>query len=193
MKPKVQPIPADYRAATPYLIIRGAADAIEFYKKAFGAAEYFRMAGPDGRIAHAEIRIDNRAIIMLADEVPDECRVGTAHQGRKDGLSEEGRAGSARRDGGESSARPSPSPKTLGGSPVSLYIYVEDVDALAQRAEAAGAKLKRPVADQFYGDRSVILEDPYGHTWGFATHIEDLTSEELNKRAAARARDERKK
>ncbi len=169
MAGKVEPIPKDYRGATPYLIIRGAAAAIEFYKKAFGATEFFRMDGPGGRIRHAEIRIADRAIIMLADEVLEEHGAGSA---------EEGRAGAARH---------SPSPQSLGGTRVSIYIYVEDVDALAQRAAAAGAKIKRPVADQFYGDRSVHLEDPFGHSWFFATHVEDLTSEELAKRAAANA------
>ncbi len=152
MSDKVKPIPDAYPGATPYLICRGAADAIEFYKKAFGATERGRLDAPGGRVGHAEIKIGNDAIIMLADECPD--------MGAK-------------------------SPQTIGGTPVSIYIYVEDVDALAKRAEAAGAKIKRPVANQFYGDRSVHLEDPFGHSWGFATHIEDVSMEEMKKRMKA--------
>jgi len=147
---KAKAIPDGYRFATPYLICRDAAKAIEFYKKAFGAVERARLAAPDGKIGHAEIKIGNDAIIMLADESPD------------------------------MGAR---SPQALGGTPVSVYIYVEDVDALTRRAEAAGVKVLRPVADQFYGDRSVHLEDPFGHRWGFATRIEDLSLEEIKQRA----------
>jgi PhnB protein len=150
MPGNVKPIPDAYRGATPYIICKGAAQAIEFYKKAFGAVETGRLAAPDGKIGHAEIRIGNDAIVMLADEFP------------------------------EMGAR---SPQTIGGTPVSIYIYVEDVDAFSQRAVAAGAKIKRPVADQFYGDRSVNLEDPFGHSWGFATHKEDLSFDEIKKRA----------
>jgi len=149
----VKAIPEGFEGATPYLSIKGAADAIEFYKKAFGATETMRMAGPDGRIGHAEIKI-GKANIMLADEHPE---IGFL------------------------------SPRTLGGSPVTIHIYVEDVDALAARAEAAGAKLKRPVADQFYGDRTGQFEDPFGHVWHFATHKEDVSREEMQKRAAAYA------
>ena len=149
----VNPIPDTYPGATPYLICRGAAKAIEFYKKAFGAVERGRMDGPGGRIGHAEIAI-GKAIIMLADEHP------------------------------EMDAR---SPQTIGGTPVSVYVYVNDVDALARQAEAAGAKILRAVANQFYGDRSVFLEDPFGHRWGFATHVEDVSMEEMKKRMAARA------
>jgi len=150
MAGKVNPIPEAYRGATPYLICKGADKAIEFYKKAFGATELFRMGAPGGPIGHAEIRIGKDAIVMLADECP------------------------------EALAR---SPQTIGGTAVSVYVYVEDVDALAKRAEAAGAKVKRPVADQFYGDRSVAFEDPFGHSWGFATHKEDLTPEQISERA----------
>jgi PhnB protein len=149
-KVATQKIPDDYRGATPYLCVSNAAAAIDFYVKAFGAKEVMRMAQPDGRVGHAEIRIGS-APIMLADEFPD---IGFR------------------------------SPQALGGSPVNLLVYVEDVDAFAARAEAAGAIVKRPVADQFYGDRVVVLEDPYGHGWSFATHIEDLSPEEIGKRAA---------
>lgn len=155
MSGKVNPIPEDYRGATPYLICKGAAKAIDFYRKAFGATEFFRIPGPGGTVGHAEIRIGKHAIVMLADEHP------------------------------EMGAR---SPQTIGGSPVSIYVYVEDVDALTKQASAAGAKIKRPVANQFYGDRSVVLEDPFGHVWGFATHVEDMSFEELQRRAEARAR-----
>ena len=152
MAGNVKPIPDGFCGATPYLICKGAAKAIEFYQRAFGATEICRMEGRGGTIGHAEIRI-GEAILMLADEFPE---MGAQ------------------------------SPQTLGGSPVSIYIYVEDVDAFAHRAIEAGAKVLRPVADQFYGDRSVFLEDPFGHKWGFATHIEDVSPEEMKRRAAER-------
>jgi PhnB protein len=147
----VKPIPDDYRGATPYLCIDGAAAAIEFYKKAFGARELMRMGAPGERIGHAEVRIGD-AIIMLADEFPD--------MGFR-------------------------SPKSLGGSPVIIHLYVEDVDAVAEQAVAAGAKVVRPVEDQFYGDRAGKLEDPFGHVWYIATHKEDLSPEEIRERATA--------
>ena len=147
----VKPIPEGYHTATPYLIVGDGARALEFYKQAFGATELFRMAGPDGRIGHAEIKIGDSPI-MLADEHP------------------------------EMNAR---SPRTLGGSPVSLVLYVEDVDAVVEQAVAAGAKLTRPVANQFYGDRTGGVEDPFGHVWYIATHVEDVSPEELQRRAAA--------
>jgi PhnB protein len=148
---KVQPIPEEYRGATPYLSVKDAASAIEFYKKAFGAREVMRMPQPDGKIGHAEVRIGD-APIMLADEFP------------------------------EMNFR---SPQSLGGTPVNIVVYVNDVDALVGQAVGAGAKLSKPVADQFYGDRVGVLEDPFGHSWSFATHIEDVTPEEMKKRAAA--------
>jgi PhnB protein len=151
---KAKPIPKGYHTATPYLIIKGAAKAIEFYKKAFGAAEMMRMTQPDGRVGHAEIKIGDSPI-MLADEFP------------------------------EMGAR---SPQSLGGSPVSILLYVQDVDALTSSAIAAGAKVIRPVKDQFYGDRSGSLEDPFGHQWHIATHVEDVAPEEMKKRAAAAGR-----
>jgi PhnB protein len=151
MATRVKPIPDGYHAVTPYLSIKGAADAIEFYKRAFGATELFRMAQPDGRIGHAELQVgDSR--VMLADEAP------------------------------EMNFR---SPHSVGGSPVMLHLYVEDVDAVVKQAVAAGARLIRPVEDQFYGDRSGSLADPYGHLWHVATHKEDLSMEELRRRAAA--------
>jgi len=149
--PLVQPIPAGYHAVTPYLIVRGAARALEFYAKAFGAKELFRLPLSGGKIGHAEIRIGD-AHIMLADEFPE--------QGFK-------------------------SPQSLGGSPVSLMLYVEDVDQRFQQALAAGAKELRPVKDQFYGDRAGTLVDTFGHVWTLATHKEDVSHEELLRRSAS--------
>jgi PhnB protein len=147
----VKPIPEGHRSITPYLCIDGADQAIDFYKKAFGATELFRMAQPDGRIGHAEIRIgDSR--IMLADEYPDmDFR----------------------------------SPKHYGGSPIGIHLYVDDVDATVNRAIAAGAHLLKQVSDQFYGDRNGAVQDPYGHRWYVSTHIEDLSTEEIERRRAA--------
>ena len=144
------PIPEGYRTATPYLIVKGAAEAIEFYKHAFGATEMLRMADPQGRVGHAEIRIGD-SVIMLADEFP------------------------------EMDAK---APTTFGGSPVSLHLYVDDVDKVAKQVTTAGGKVKRPVQDQFYGDRSGTFTDPFGHTWHVATHMEDITPAELRRRAA---------
>jgi PhnB protein len=151
---KVAPIPAGYHAVTPYLAIRGAAEALEFYRRAFGAKEIMRMPGPKGDIGHAEIRIgDSR--IMLADEYPEIRFL---------------------------------SPPARGGTTVSIHLYVKDVDAMVARAVAAGAKLTRPVADQFYGDRTGSLEDPFGHVWHVATHKEDLSMAELRTRAEQAAK-----
>ena len=154
MTSKPKPIPDGYHTVTPYLIVKGAAQAIEFYKKAFGATEMLRMARPDGRIAHAEIKIGDSPV-MLADEFP------------------------------EMEAR---SPQSFGGTPVSIMLYVEDVDTIFSQAVAAGAKVQRPVADQFYGDRTGGVEDPFGHVWYIATHTEDVSPEEMRKRAAAAGR-----
>jgi PhnB protein len=151
MSDKVKPIPEGYGAVTPYLIVDGAARAIEFYKEAFGAEETFRMEGPGGRVGHAEIKIGD-SHVMLADEHPEMGARG---------------------------------PRSFGGSPISLVLYVEDVDATVSRAVEAGAKLTRPVANQFYGDRTGGLEDPFGHAWYVATHVEDVSEEEMKKRAAA--------
>jgi PhnB protein len=153
MTSKVRPIPEGYHSVTPYLIIKNAADAIEFYKKAFGATELFRMAQPDGRIGHAEIKIGDSPI-MLADEFPE--------MGYR-------------------------SPQSLGGSAVSIMLYVEDVDAVVNQATTVGAKLDRPVEDKFYGDRTGSLTDPFGHVWHIGTHKEDVSPEEMEKRAAAAA------
>jgi len=153
MRKKVKPIPEGYHAVTPYLSVKGAAGAIAFYKKAFGAKEVMRMPGPGGTIGHAEIRISD-SHIMLADEYPE---------------------------------MNFSSPQSFGGSPVHIHLYVGDVDKVATQAEGAGAKLLRPVADQFYGDRSGTLEDPFGHVWHVATHKEDISLQEMKKRAAAMA------
>ncbi len=146
----VKPIPDGYHSVTPYLTISGAADAIEYYKKAFGATELFRM-DHQGKVGHAEIKIGDSPI-MLADEFPEMGQV---------------------------------SPKTLGGSPVGIMIYVDDVDTIFNRAIAAGGEQKKPLQDQFYGDRSGTLKDPFGHIWTVATHKEDVTPEEMDKRMAA--------
>jgi PhnB protein len=151
MMSKVKPIPEGYHTATPYLIVKDASRAIDFYKRAFGATELMRMPGPGGKIGHAEIKIGDSPI-MLADEVP-----GMGFR----------------------------SPESLGGSPISILLYVEDVDAVFSEAVAAGAKVQRPVADQFYGDRTGGVTDPFGHVWYIATHKEDVSSEEMKKRAAA--------
>ena len=146
-----KPIPDGYRTATPYLIVKGAAEAIDFYKRAFGATEMLRMADPQGRVGHAEIKIGD-SVIMLADEHP-----GMGYRG----------------------------PRSLGGSSVSILLYLEDVDDVFERAVKAGAKAQRPVMNQFYGDRSGTLEDPFGHVWTIATHVEDVAPEEMKRRAEA--------
>lgn len=146
----VKPIPDGYEGITPYLICKDATAAIDFYKRAFGAEELFRIGEP-GMIGHCEMKL-GKAIWMMADEFPDMGIRG---------------------------------PQTIGGTPVTLYIYVEDVDAFTEKAVAEGLKVLKPVSDQFYGDRSGHFEDPFGHHWGFATHKEDLTPEELDARAKA--------
>lgn len=148
---QVSHIPQGYNSITPYLIIKGAAQAIEYYKNVFGATEVFRMDGPDGKVGHAELQIgDSR--IMLADENPS---MGQGYT----------------------------SAASIGASPVSLYLYIPDVDRVVERAAAAGAKILKPVQDQFYGDRSGFIQDPFGHLWGIATHVEDVAPEELEQRA----------
>jgi PhnB protein len=146
-----KPIPEGYRTVTPYLIVKGAAQAIEFYKEAFGAVELMRFGDPGGRIGHAEIKIGDSPI-MLADEFPE---MGVR------------------------------SPQSIGGSAVCLVLYVEDVDRLFEQAAKAGAKVVRPLKDQFYGDRSGTVEDPFGHVWTIATHKEDVSTEEMRRRMQA--------
>jgi PhnB protein len=147
----VKSTPEGYHSVTPYLIVRGGANAIEFYQKAFGAVELFRMPSPDGKIGHAEIKVGDSPI-MLADEFPD-----MGYQG----------------------------PQSLGGSPVSLMIYVDDVDTVFNQAVDAGATVKEALADKFYGDRMGTVIDPFGHRWHLATHIEDVSPEEMERRAKA--------
>lgn len=151
---KVKPIPEGYHTITPHIVVRDAAKAIEFYKRAFGAEEVMRLPGPDGHgIMHAELKIGD-SFIMLGEESPDmggECR----------------------------------SPESLGGSAVTLNLYVKDVDAAFERAVSAGAQVKMPLADMFWGDRYGALVDPFGHKWSLATHIEDVSPEEIRKRAEA--------
>jgi PhnB protein len=151
MSAKVNHVREGFSTITLSLCVDGAARAIEFYKQAFGATENSRMEMPDGKIAHAELKI-GQDVIMLADEYPD--------MGFR-------------------------SPRTLGGSPVTIHLYVEDVDAVVTEAASMGATLLRPVEDQFYGDRAGQIEDPFGHVWYIATHKEDVSDEEIMKRAAA--------
>ncbi len=142
---KVRPIPEGMPTLTPHLVCAGAAAAIEFYKKAFGAVEAMRMPGPDGKLMHAMLRIGDSPL-MLVDAMPQWGMVG---------------------------------PDALKGSPVTIHMCVEDVDATVERAVAAGAKVTMPVADQFWGDRYGKIEDPFGHHWSIATHIRDLSPEEM--------------
>lgn len=152
----VKPIPDHYPRVTPYLIVEGAAEAIDFYSSVFGAAQRGeRMEGPDGRVGHAEFTIGD-AVVMIADAHPD-----TGHL----------------------------DPKAVGGSPVTLMVYVEDVDAVFAAATERGARELRPVEDQFYGDRSGEFEDPFGHRWNVATHVEDIEPEEMARRVAALSQD----
>jgi PhnB protein len=153
MPANVKPIPEGYHSVTPYLIVSDARRALDFYARAFGAKELYRMEQPDGRVGHAEFQIgDSR--VMLADEFPE---MGVR------------------------------SPTTVGGSPVTIHLYVEDVDAVVARAADAGATITRPVSDQFYGDRNGGLTDPFGHVWYVATHVEDVPEDELRRRAEAQA------
>jgi PhnB protein len=145
----VKPIPDGYRSVTPYLVIRGAKQAMEFYTKAFGAQESFKMLGEKGEIGHAEMKIGD-SVIMLADENPN--------MGHK-------------------------SPATLGGSPISILLYVQDCDAVFNQAVKAGAEIERPLANQFYGDRTGGVKDPFGFSWYIATHVEDVSPEEMERRA----------
>jgi len=144
----VKPVPEGYHTLTPYLIVKGAAPALDFYAKALGATELFRLASPAGKVGHAEMKIGD-SHFMLADEFPDRGAVG---------------------------------PQAEGGHCVSFLVYVPSVDAAFARAVAAGAKAVRPVQDQFYGDRSGTLQDPFGHQWTLATHIEDVSPEEMQRR-----------
>jgi PhnB protein len=147
----VKAIPDDYPRVTPYLIVDGAGAAIDFYSSVLGTTERVRMAGPDGKVGHAELGIGD-SVIMLADEHLDMDVRG---------------------------------PQTVGGTPVTLHVYVEDADSVFERAIQAGAKALQPVEDKFYGDRAGQFEDPFGHRWNVSTHVEDVPPEEMSKRAAA--------
>lgn len=145
----VKPIPPDMHTITPHLVCAGAAEAIEFYKKAFGAIEGSRLPAPDGKLMHANIRIGD-STLMLVDERPEWDSLG---------------------------------PAALGGSPVTIHLYVEDVDTVMAQAEAAGAQVTMPAADMFWGDRYGQLLDPFGHRWSIATHVRDLTFDQIRQAA----------
>jgi len=151
MATKDKPFPEGFHSITPYLVVKGAAAAIDFYKAAFGATELMRMPQAEGRVGHAELKIGD-SVIMLADEFPEMKIVG---------------------------------PKTLGGTPVGILLHVADADATFNRAVSLGAQVLRPMADQFYGDRSGTLIDPFGHKWTISHHVEHLSPEELQRRIAA--------
>jgi PhnB protein len=150
-KNQVKPVPDGYHTATPYLTVKGAAEAIDFYKRAFGATELFRMPGPGGKIMHAEIVIGD-SHLMLADE---------------------------------SSTGETRAPQTLNGSSAGIFLYFEDVDAAFKQAVKAGAKETMPLQNMYWGDRFGKLTDPFGHKWMLASHIEDVSPAEIEKRMAA--------
>jgi len=152
MPATAHPIPEGFHTVAPHLIVKGAGDAIAFYRKAFGAEEVRRMPGPDGKtVMHAELKIGN-SMLMLADEFPDYGCVG---------------------------------PKTIGNSPVTVHLYVNDADAVYNQAVKAGATPTMPLQDMFWGDRYGKLTDPFGHHWSIATHKEDVSPQECARRAAA--------
>ena len=152
MSSRVKPIPSGFHHEMWRQCVKGASQAIEFYKKAFGAQEIGRMAGPDGKsILHADLKIGD-SHVFLVDEMPEMgCR----------------------------------GPESTGGTPVTIHMYVEDVDAAFGKAVAAGATVRMPLADMFWGDRYGVLTDPFGHAWSLASHKEDLTPEEIRKGAQA--------
>jgi PhnB protein len=152
--PKPKPIPDGYPRLNPYLIVDGAAKAIEFYKSVFGAKERMRLGAPGDKVGHAEVEVGD-SLIMIADEFPHMNAFA---------------------------------PAKFGGSPIGLQIYVTDVDAVVETALAAGAKLTRPVQNQFYGDRTGTIEDPFGHRWYVSTHVEDVSNEEIGRRMAEMAK-----
>ncbi len=143
--PRAKPIPDGMHTITPHLVCAGAADAIGFYKNAFGATELTRLTGPDGRLMHAALRIGD-STLMLVDEMPEWGALG---------------------------------PKARGGTPVTIHLYVEDAEALFARAVAAGAEARMPVSETFWGDRYGQVVDPFGHVWSIATHVQDLTDEQI--------------
>jgi PhnB protein len=148
---KVKQVPDGYHSVTPYLVVDGASDAIDWYGKVLGAKERMRIPMPGDRVGHAELELGD-SVIMLADEFPDMGVRG---------------------------------PKTIGGSPVSILVYVQDVDAVFDQAVKAGATAREQPDDKFYGDRSGTFEDPFGQVWNVATHIEDVPPDEMATRAAA--------
>ena len=149
MAAKTQAIPKGYHTVTPSMFVAGAAKALDFYKKAFGAEEVMRFPGPNGTIMYGVFKIGD-SLIMSADEMP---------------------------------AMGGKSPKTLGGSPVNFFLYVDNVDELWKRATSAGGKTVQPLADQFWGDRAGCLEDPFGHSWWLAQHVKDMSQKELEEAA----------
>ncbi|MBL8811626.1 MAG: VOC family protein [Planctomycetaceae bacterium] len=148
MSGPVKAIPEGYHSVTPYLLVRGAQEAMAFYAKVFGAKEIMKLVGSDGRVGHAEISIGSSRV-MLADEHPEMDFLG---------------------------------PQSRNGTTVTMLLYVENVDDVFDRAIEAGATELRPLCDQFYGDRSGTLTDPWGHIWTIATHIEDVSQEEMDRR-----------
>jgi uncharacterized glyoxalase superfamily protein PhnB len=152
--PKANFVPDGMHTVTPHLICAGAAEAIEFYKKAFNAVELARLPGAQGKLMHAVIRIGD-STVMLVDEMPEWGALG---------------------------------PKSLKGSPVTIHLFVEDVDSFVARAVGAGAKVTMPVADMFWGDRYGKLEDPFGHHWSVATHLRDMSSDEVRQAMAKEMR-----
>ena len=150
----VKPIPEGMHSLTPHLVYAGAADAIEFLKRAFDAVELSRLPGPGGKVMHASVRIGD-SVLMLVDENPEWGMLG---------------------------------PKALKGSPVTIHLYVENVDAVVAQAVAAGATVTMPVADMFWGDRYGVLEDPFGHHWSVATHTRDLSPQEIQAGMATASR-----
>ncbi len=153
MSGKTNYIPEGYHTATPYLIVKGAAKALDWYKEVFGAAEEVRFPTPEGKIGHAEIKIGD-SHIMLADEFPEMKAL---------------------------------SPETVGGTSVGIMVYVDDVDRVFKKAVAMGARVQQEPQDKFYGDRNSTVYDPFGHQWYIATHIEDVTPEEMQRRMTAMA------
>ena len=147
----VKPIPEGYHTLTAYLAVDNATEAIEFYKRAFGAEERVRMDAPGGKIGHAEIQIGD-SLVMLSDPFP------------------------------QASTKP---PKELGGTSASVFMYVEDVDAVVKQAVDAGATIEVEIANQFWGDRFGTVADPFGHLWSIATHVEDVPPEEMEERSKA--------
>lgn len=151
MAPAVKPVPEGMHTITPHLVIKGASEAIEFYKNAFGAVEHRRMPDSNGLLMHADVQIGD-SHLFLVDEFPEWAVLG---------------------------------PKSIGGTPVTVHLFVDNVDAVFARAVAAGATVKMPLMDMFWGDRYGKLLDPFGHEWSLAQHIADYTPEEMAERGAA--------